>query len=75
MQPVWFAVRGSASAGAEIRDCLWFREERCKRSISSQRSAIGKRKGGFAGLHPAALLGAVQRAAVERARVDARDIG
>jgi acetyl-CoA C-acetyltransferase len=43
--------------------------------IEAVRSAIGKRKGGFAGTHPADLLGAVQRAAVERARVDPNDIG
>jgi len=43
--------------------------------IEAVRSAIGKRKGGFAGVHPADLLGAVQRAAVERAKIDPKDIG
>ncbi len=43
--------------------------------VSAVRSAIGRRKGGLAGLHPADLLGAVQRAAVERAGVDPTLIG
>jgi acetyl-CoA C-acetyltransferase len=43
--------------------------------IEAARSAIGKRKGGFAGLHPADLLGAVQRACVERAKIDPQDVG
>jgi acetyl-CoA C-acetyltransferase len=43
--------------------------------LSAVRSAIGRRKGGFAGLHPADLLGAVQRAAVERAGIDPAQIG
>jgi len=43
--------------------------------VEAVRSAIGKRKGGFAGLHPAALLGGVQRAAVERAGVNPCEIG
>lgn len=43
--------------------------------ISAVRSAIGRRKGGFAGLHPADLLGAVQRAAIERAGIDPHDVG
>ena len=43
--------------------------------IESVRSPIGRRKGGLAGLHPADLLGAVQRAAVERAGVDAGAVG
>ncbi|MDX2170085.1 MAG: steroid 3-ketoacyl-CoA thiolase [Deltaproteobacteria bacterium] len=43
--------------------------------VSAVRSPIGRRKGGLAGLHPADLLGAVQRAAVERADVDPAAIG
>jgi acetyl-CoA C-acetyltransferase len=43
--------------------------------VEAVRSAIGRRKGAFAGVHPADLLGAVQRAAVERARVDPQAIG
>src|SRR5262245_65598821 len=43
--------------------------------VEAVRSPIGRRKGGLAGLHPADLLGAVQKAAVERARIDPREIG
>jgi acetyl-CoA C-acetyltransferase len=43
--------------------------------IEAVRSAIGKRRGGFAGLHPADLLGGVQRAAVERAGIDPAAVG
>jgi len=43
--------------------------------IEAVRSAIGRRKGGLAGLHPAELLGKVQRAAVERSGVDPAAIG
>src|SRR5262245_22577004 len=43
--------------------------------LSAVRTAIGRRKGGFAGLHPADLLGAVQRAAVERAGIDPAQVG
>jgi acetyl-CoA C-acetyltransferase len=43
--------------------------------IEAVRSAIGKRKGGFAGMHPNDLLGNVQRAAVERSRMDPKDVG
>ncbi len=43
--------------------------------VEAVRSPIGRRKGGLAGLHPADLLGAVQRAAVERAGVDAGAVG
>ncbi|MFI5364734.1 MAG: steroid 3-ketoacyl-CoA thiolase [Candidatus Binatia bacterium] len=43
--------------------------------VEAVRSAIGRRKGGFAGLHPADLLGAVQRAAVERAGIDPKEVG
>ena len=43
--------------------------------VEAVRSPIGRRKGGLAGLHPADLLGAVQKAAVERAKIDPREIG
>lgn len=43
--------------------------------IEAVRSPIGRRKGGLAGMHPADLLGVVQRAAIERANMDPRDIG
>ena len=43
--------------------------------IEAVRSPIGKRKGGLAGMHPADLLGSVQKAAVERAKIDPRDVG
>jgi acetyl-CoA C-acetyltransferase len=43
--------------------------------IEAVRSAIGKRKGGFAGIHPADLLGKVQRAAIERSAIDPKDVG
>ena len=43
--------------------------------VEAVRSPIGRRKGGLAGLHPADLLGVVQRAAVERSRVDPAAIG
>jgi acetyl-CoA C-acetyltransferase len=43
--------------------------------VGAARSPIGRRKGGLAGLHPADLLGAVQRAAVERSRVDPAAVG
>ena len=43
--------------------------------VEAVRSPIGRRKGALAGLHPADLLGAVQRAAVERARIDPREVG
>jgi len=43
--------------------------------VAAVRSPIGKRKGGLAGLHPADLLGAVQRAAVERAGIDPAAVG
>jgi acetyl-CoA C-acetyltransferase len=43
--------------------------------LSAVRTPIGRRKGGLAGLHPADLLGAVQRAAVERAGIDPREVG
>jgi len=43
--------------------------------VEAVRSPIGRRKGGLAGLHPAALLGAVQQSAVRRAGIDPRAIG
>src|SRR6516225_8917263 len=43
--------------------------------LSAVRSPIGRRKGGLSGLHPADLLGVVQRAAVERAKIDPRAVG
>jgi acetyl-CoA C-acetyltransferase len=43
--------------------------------VEAVRSAIGRRKGGFAGLHPADLLGAVQKAAIERSGIDPRTVG
>src|SRR6185295_3076863 len=43
--------------------------------VEAVRSPIGRRKGGLAGLHPADLLGAVQKAAIERAGVDPAEIG
>jgi acetyl-CoA C-acetyltransferase len=43
--------------------------------IGALRSPIGRRKGGLSGLHPADLLGRVQRAAVERTGVDPAAIG
>lgn len=43
--------------------------------VEAVRSPIGRRKGGLAGLHPAELLGIVQKACVERAGVDPAAIG
>jgi acetyl-CoA C-acetyltransferase len=43
--------------------------------VEAVRSPIGKRRGGLAGLHPADLLGAVQRAAVERSGIDPKQVG
>ena len=43
--------------------------------VEAVRSPIGRRKGGLSGLHPAELLGIVQKAAVERSRVDPAAIG
>jgi acetyl-CoA C-acetyltransferase len=43
--------------------------------VAAVRSPIGRRKGGLSGLHPADLLGAVQKACVERAKVDPKEIG
>jgi acetyl-CoA C-acetyltransferase len=43
--------------------------------VEAVRSPIGRRKGDLAGLHPAALLGAVQQGAVRRAGIDPRAVG
>src|SRR5512143_1518002 len=43
--------------------------------VEAVRSPIGRRKGGLSGMHPADLLGAVQRAAVERSGVKPGDVG
>jgi acetyl-CoA C-acetyltransferase len=43
--------------------------------LSAVRSPIGRRKGGLSGWHPADLLGVVQRAAVERAKIDPAEVG
>jgi acetyl-CoA C-acetyltransferase len=43
--------------------------------VEAVRSPIGRRNGGFAGLHPAALLGGIQSATLERAGLDPRDVG
>jgi acetyl-CoA C-acetyltransferase len=43
--------------------------------VEAVRSPIGRRKGGLSGLHPSELLGAVQRAAVERAGIDPATVG
>ena len=43
--------------------------------IEAVRSPIGKRGGGLAGMHPADLLGTVQKAALDRSGVAAEAIG
>jgi acetyl-CoA C-acetyltransferase len=43
--------------------------------VEAVRSPIGRRKGGLSGLHPAELLGVVQKAVVERSGVDPAAIG
>ncbi len=43
--------------------------------LSAVRTPIGRRKGGLSGLHPADLLGVVQRAAVERAGIEPHQVG
>lgn len=43
--------------------------------VEAVRSPLGRRGGGLAGLHAADLLGVVQQACVERARIDPREIG
>jgi acetyl-CoA C-acetyltransferase len=43
--------------------------------VEAVRSPLGRRSGGLSGLHPGDLLGAVQRACVERAGIDAGEVG
>jgi acetyl-CoA C-acetyltransferase len=43
--------------------------------VEAVRSPIGRRKGGLSGMHPADLLGRVQRAAIDRSGVDPAAIG
>jgi acetyl-CoA C-acetyltransferase len=43
--------------------------------VEAVRSPIGRRRGGLAGVHPADLLGAVQREALRRAGVDPAAVG
>ena len=43
--------------------------------VEAVRSPLGRRNGGLSTMHPADLLGAVQRAAVERAGIDPLAIG
>jgi acetyl-CoA C-acetyltransferase len=42
--------------------------------VSAVRTPLARRGGGLAGVHPADLLAAVQRAAVERAGIDPRHV-
>jgi len=42
--------------------------------VSAVRTPLGRRGGGLSGVHPADLLGAVQRAAVERAGLDPQHV-
>ncbi len=43
--------------------------------VEAVRSPLGRRNAGLATVHPAELLGTVQRAAIERSGIDARDVG
>jgi acetyl-CoA C-acetyltransferase len=43
--------------------------------VEAVRTPLGRRNGGLAGVHPADLLGAAQRAAVERSGIDPAAIG
>src|SRR3954469_640329 len=43
--------------------------------VEAVRSPLGRRNGGLATVHPADLLSAVQRAAIERSGIDALQIG
>ena len=43
--------------------------------VEAVRSPLGKRGGELAAMHPTELLGAVQRAAIERAGIDAKEVG
>src|SRR6266513_5645035 len=42
--------------------------------VEAVRSPIGRRGGGLSTMHPADLLGAVQKAAIERAGIDPADV-
>ena len=42
--------------------------------VEATRSPIGKRNGWLSGLHPTELLGAVQKAVVEKAGIDAGEV-
>ena len=42
--------------------------------VEAVRSPIGRRKGELAGMHPADLLGAVQRACIERSGIDPKAV-
>lgn len=44
-------------------------------AVAAVRTAIGRRGGGLSQVHPARLLGAVQRAALDRAGVDPASVG
>ncbi len=43
--------------------------------VEAVRSPLGRRNGGLAGVHPAELLAAVQRAVVDRAGIDPTEVG
>lgn len=43
--------------------------------VEAARSAVGKRAGGLSGMHPAELLGAIQKATVERSGIDPAEVG
>ncbi len=43
--------------------------------VDAVRTPVGRRGGGFAGMHPADLLGEVQQALIERTAVDPAEIG
>ncbi len=43
--------------------------------VEAVRTPLGRRNGGLAGVHPAELLGAVQRAAIERSGIDPARVG
>ena len=43
--------------------------------VEAVRTPVGRRNGGLSGVHPAELLGLVQRAALERAVVDPGAVG
>jgi acetyl-CoA C-acetyltransferase len=43
--------------------------------VEAVRSPLAKRNGGLSSMHPADLLGVVQRAAVERSGIDPREVG